>query len=59
MTYQRKTVDEYDIEQDAGGGWEVVSSEANRKEANRAIREYRENQPEYPVRVHKHRVPLQ
>jgi hypothetical protein len=58
MAYQRKTYDEYDIEQQTSEGWEVVSSEATRKAARTALREYRENQPEYPVRYTKHRVKI-
>ncbi len=59
MAYVRKTVDEFDIEQHTGEGWEVVSSESTPKAARVAVREYRENQPEYPVRSTKHRVKIQ
>ncbi len=58
MAYQRKTVDEYDIEQQTAEGWEVVSSESTPKAARIAVREYRDNQPEYPVRSTKHRVKI-
>jgi hypothetical protein len=59
MAYIRKTRDEFDIEQQTTEGWEVVSSEPTRRLARQAVREYRENQPEFPVRVVKHRVRIQ
>lgn len=34
-----------------GCGWEDVNTEENWKEARRSIREYRENEPQYPHRV--------
>ncbi len=54
----RKTRDEYDIEQKTSEGWEVVCSEDNWRDAQARVREYRENQPEYPVRRRLHRVPI-
>jgi hypothetical protein len=61
MAYIRKTRDVFDIEQHTGPGygWEVVSSEETRKEAQRARREYQENQPEYPARIVKRRERLE
>ena len=55
MTYKRKTRDYYDIEQLTEEGWEVVSACETRKEAVQEVKEYRENQPEYPVRKKKRR----
>lgn len=55
----RKTTDDFDIEQDAGAGWEVVSSESTRKAAKAAVKEYRENQPEFAVRWVKRRVKIE
>ena len=57
MAYIRKTRDVWDIEQHTGHqyGWEVVCSEDSWKEARERLKEYRENQPEYPVRARKHR----
>ena len=55
MAYVRKTRDYWDIEQHTECGWEVVSSEVTRVDTKRALKEYRENQPEYPVRSVKHR----
>lgn len=56
--YKRKTQDEFDIEQFCNGSWEVVNTESTREDARRSRREYRENQPEYPARIIKHRVKL-
>lgn len=55
MAYVRKTRDYWDIEQQTEQGWEVVSSEVTRADTKRALKEYRDNQPEYPVRSVKHR----
>lgn len=54
--YKRKTHDEYDIEQFVCGSWEVVNTETSREDARRSLREYRDNQPEYPARIRKHQV---
>ena len=53
MAYQRKTRDYYDIEQNFGygDGWEVVCAAETWREAKVALREYRQNQPEYAVRA--------
>lgn len=59
MPYVRKTRDEFDIEQKTCQGWEVVYSENTAREARERRKEYRENQPEYPVRIKKRRVRLQ
>lgn len=62
MASIRKTADEdeYDIQQYTGQqyGWETVTTEDTRTEAKARIREYRANQPEYPVRYVKKRVKL-
>jgi hypothetical protein len=55
MTYQRKTRDYWEIEQSVCGSWEPVNAEETWREAKRSLREYRENQPEYPVRARKRR----
>jgi hypothetical protein len=51
--YQRKTRDIWNVEQYTGPeyGWEAVCSEDTFKEARERRKEYRENQPEYPVRI--------
>lgn len=59
MTYIRKTRDEWDIEQKTSEGWEVVTSEVTATDARRCVREYRDNQPEYPVRAKKRRVKIE
>jgi len=51
--YTRKTKDEYQlhINYGYGQGWEHELSEDTHKEINQRVREYRENCPEYPVKV--------
>ena len=54
---ERKTYDEYQIHQHfPGSGWEEVCAETTRKEAQERRKEYRENQPEYPVKIVKKRI---
>jgi len=55
MKYQRKTRDYWDIEQFICGLWEAVNAEETWKDARRSLKEYRENQPEYPVRARRKR----
>jgi hypothetical protein len=59
MAYVRKTRDYWDIEQQTLEGWEVVTSEVTRTDSRRSLREYRENQPEYPVRAVKRREKIE
>lgn len=56
MSYIRKTRDVWDVQQYTGPeyGWEDVCTEPSWLQARDRVREYRENQPEYPVRA-KHR----
>lgn len=60
MAYKRKTADEYAIEQYTGPQykWEEVTVEETSAAARQTRKEYRENQPEYPVRIRKRRVKL-
>lgn len=56
---ERKTRDEYQIHQFVGkgnGGWEVVCCEDTWSNAKQRLKEYRENMPEYPVKLAKKRV---
>jgi hypothetical protein len=57
VAYQRKTRDVWIIQQNwgFGDGWEDVSAEDSRADARRAVKEYRDNQPECPVRIKKTR----
>lgn len=50
MAYVRKTEDEYRIYQDFGCGFEEIDCVETRKELKERLKEYRENQPEYPLR---------
>lgn len=58
--YVRKTSDVWNIQQYTGSeyGWETVTSETSYKEARERTKEYRENQPEYPVRIKLTREPI-
>jgi len=60
MARQRKTYDEYEVQQYTGPQykWERVCTELNLKEARERRKEYRENQPEYQVRIVKKRVKI-
>ncbi len=53
MAYIRKTRDVWSVEQNFGGihGWECVSECDTWPEARAERKVYRENQPEYPVRI--------
>lgn len=53
----RKTRDVWVVEQrwPGGHGWEIVTEESNRDDARLRLAEYRENQPEAPVRMRKSR----
>lgn len=58
--YIRKTRDEYEIQQNFGygDGWECVSTETNIKDARSTLKTYRTEQPKYPARMVKKRVPV-
>lgn len=57
MAYIRKTRDYWSIQQYTGReyGWEEVTAEDTWREARARLKEYRENQPEYPVRARRKR----
>lgn len=54
MAYIRKTIDRWDILGNCGCGWEVENSEYTREDANRSLKEYREN-CDYPIKMEKHK----
>jgi len=58
MAYQRKTRDEYEVQQYYGDayGWETVCTETSEWDAVQAKRDYLNNQPFIPVRIVKRRV---
>ena len=60
MTYQRKTQDEYRImvNYGYGHGWEYEIAEDTFQEARQRRQEYRDNAPQYPVKIVKARVPI-
>lgn len=49
--YVRKTVDVWELQLNYGFGWEETLTEYTRKEARERLKEYRENQPQYPARI--------
>lgn len=54
MAYTRKTVDRWDIMTNYGYGWECENSEYTREDAERSLKEYRDN-IQGAVRLEKHR----
>ena len=54
--YIRKTYDEYEIQGNYGQGWEMVCAGETHKDARARLKEYRENEPQYPHRIIKKRI---
>jgi hypothetical protein len=54
--YIRKTYDEYQIWSNYGYGWEETCAEETYKEAKERLKEYRENQPQYPHKIVKRQI---
>lgn len=55
----RKTRDEWQLWVHYGQGWEHEISEDSWREMRDRLREYRENCPQYPVKVRKRRIRLE
>lgn len=53
---ERKTVDEWVVQQRTEQGWEDVFTAETSKEGTQTLKDYRENQPQYPARLVKRRV---
>lgn len=51
MSYTRKTEDEWQIHVNYGQGFEHEISESTFREARERRKEYRENCPQYPVKI--------
>ena len=51
MPYTRKTVDTFQLHVNYGQGWEHEITEFSRREIRQRVKEYRENCPQYPVKV--------
>jgi hypothetical protein len=47
---------EYEIQGNYGQGWEMVTTEDDPLEARQRLKEYNENEPQYPHRIAKKRV---
>lgn len=58
--YKRKTRDVFEIRGDYGfgHGFELVTSEEDRGEARKRLREYRENEPGVPFKIVTAREPV-
>ena len=56
MTYVRKTKDEYEIQGNYGYGWDVETVEETWKDALRCLKDYRDNEPQYPFYIKKSRI---
>ena len=54
--YVRKTVDEWHTQGNYGCGWETVTIDETYAEARQMLRDYNENEPQYPHRIIKKRV---
>ena len=57
MTYQRKTVDEWQLQSNWGYGWDVELVEDTFKAAREQRNCYRNNCPTLPLRIVKKRIP--
>lgn len=58
MAYQRKTKEEYRIYSNYGYGWEEVTASETRQEARALLKDYRDNEPQYPHMLKMVRVKL-
>jgi hypothetical protein len=56
--YIRKTEDEFEIQGNYGFGYEMVTTETNRKDAREQIETYRASEPGIPFRWVKKRVKI-
>ena len=54
--YVRKTEDQWHTQGNYGCGWETVTIDDNKQDAMQMLRDYNENEPQYPHRVIKKRV---
>lgn len=59
MKYQRKTIDTYQLHVHYGQGWEHEVTEYTFREARERRKEYRENCPQYPVKIVAKREPVE
>lgn len=59
MAYIRKTVDEWEIQKYIYGRWETLDCLYNKKDSERLLKDYRENQPGYMIRAVKKRIKIE
>lgn len=55
MAYQRKTRDVWHLWVNYGQGYELELTEETREGAKQRLKEYKENCPQYPCYISKHR----
>lgn len=55
MAYQRKTHDEWHVQGNYGesAGWETLTIEETREEAEQMLKDYNDNETMYPHRIRK------
>ena len=58
MAYVRKTRTAYLIMGDYGSGFEEVTEEETRQDARRMLKDYNENEPQYPHLIAVRRVKI-
>ncbi len=59
MAYKRLTQDEYIVQGNYGQGWEDLTAENTYKEIKDRLKEYNENEREYPHRWIKRRIKIE
>ncbi len=57
MAYKRKTIDVWRLYQNFGYGWEEILEEDTFDEIIIRKREYKENQPQFPIMIKRCRIP--
>lgn len=55
MAYKRKTQDIYEIQGHYGSGWEAVTEETTFSDARQMLKDYNDNETQYPHRIRKRR----
>lgn len=58
MPRTRKTRDVFEVHVNYGQGWEYATAGDTRKEAREHAKSYRDNAPEYPVKIVRKREPI-
>ena len=59
MAYKRKTKDEYEVQGNYAGTWEMLTTEETYKDAREMLKCYEENEPKYLHRIIRKRVRIE